>query len=197
MADWIRDFVAEGGYPAIALLMFLENVFPPIPSEIIMPLAGAEAANGKLAIVGVVLAGSIGSLAGALLWYALARWLGGERLKAWSAKHGRWTTLSVQDIEWAERLFRKCGTPLVFGGRLVPTVRTLVAIPAGIFAMPLVRFVPLTLAGTLFWEGGLAYAGYALGEEYRKVQDYLNPATTAILLGLLGYYIYRLVTFKH
>lgn len=195
MADWIRDFVAEGGYLAIALLMFLENVLPPIPSEIIMPLAGAEAANGNLHIAAVIGAGSLGSLGGALLWYGLARKLGAERLKRWSNRHGRWITLSASDITWAERKFRKFGTPLIFAGRLIPTVRTLVAIPAGIFAMPLARFIPLTAAGTLFWEGGLAIAGYALGDAYPQIRDCLNPATTAILIGLLAFYVYRLISF--
>ena len=93
MADWIRSLVDGGGYLTIAFLMFLENVFPPIPSEVIMPLAGSSATDGRLSIIGVIAAGSAGSLAGALLWYAIGRKLEDERIKRWSAKHGRWLTL--------------------------------------------------------------------------------------------------------
>ena len=196
MADWIRSLMEDGGYLTIALLMFLENVFPPIPSEVIMPLAGSLASDGQLSIVGVVAAGSTGSVAGALLWYAIGRLMGDERLKAWSAKHGRWITLGPDDIEKAENWFKKHGTKAVFLARLVPTLRTLIAIPAGIFAMPLVKFIPLTFAGTLLWEGALAFAGYKLGDRYQQIEHYLNPVTTGIFVILVVYYLYRVITFR-
>ena len=196
MADWIRSLMEDGGYLTIALLMFLENVFPPIPSEVIMPLAGSLASDGQLSIVGVVAAGSTGSVAGALLWYAIGRLMGDERLKAWSAKHGRWITLGPDDIEKAENWFKKHGTKAVFLARLVPTLRTLIAIPAGIFAMPLVKFIPLTFAGTLLLEGALAFAGYKLGDRYQQIEHYLNPVTTGIFVILVVYYLYRVITFR-
>lgn len=196
MADWIRSLVEDGGYFMIALLMFLENVFPPIPSEVIMPLAGSSATEGRLSIIGVIAAGCAGSLAGALLWYAIGKKLGDERLKRWSAKHGRWLTLGPDDIEKAENWFGKHGTKAVFLARLVPTLRTLIAIPAGIFAMPLAKFVPLTFAGTLLWEGALAFAGYKLGEQYQQIEKYLNPVTTGIFVILVLYYFYRVITFR-
>ena len=136
MADWIRSLMEDGWYLTIALLMFLENVFPPIPSEVIIPLAGSLATDGQLGIVGVIAAGSAGSVAGALLWFAIGKMTGDKRLKAWSAKHGRWVTLSPEDIRKAENWFEKHGTKAVFLARLVPALRTLIAIPAGIFAMP-------------------------------------------------------------
>ncbi|KZX89155.1 alkaline phosphatase [Erythrobacter sp. HI0037] len=196
MADWIRSLVDGGGYLTIAFLMFLENVFPPIPSEVIMPLAGSSATDGRLSIIGVIAAGSAGSLAGALLWYAIGRKLGDERIKRWSAKHGRWLTLAPGDIEKAENWFGKHGTKAVFLARLVPTLRTLIAIPAGIFAMPLTKFIPLTFAGTLLWEGALALAGYKLGDQYQQIEKYLNPITTGIFVILVLYYLYRVITFR-
>ena len=196
MADWIRGLVEQGGYLTIALLMFLENVFPPIPSEVIMPLAGSSATEGKLNIVGVIAAGSLGSLAGALMWYGIGRKLGGERLERWAGRHGRWLTLSGKDVKKTEDWFQRHGTKAVFLGRLVPTVRTLIAIPAGIFKMPLGKFIPLTLAGTLFWEGALAFLGYRLGEQYQQIEKYLNPVTTGILVLLVAYYLYRVATFR-
>ncbi|KZY18856.1 alkaline phosphatase, partial [Erythrobacter sp. HI0037] len=147
-------------------------------------------------IIGVIAAGSAGSLAGALLWYAIGRKLGDERIKRWSAKHGRWLTLAPGDIEKAENWFGKHGTKAVFLARLVPTLRTLIAIPAGIFAMPLTKFIPLTFAGTLLWEGALALAGYKLGDQYQQIEKYLNPITTGIFVILVLYYLYRVITFR-
>jgi membrane protein DedA with SNARE-associated domain len=196
MADWIRSLVEQGGYPAIVLLMFLENVFPPIPSEIIMPLAGSTASTGEKNIFLVIAAGCLGSLLGALMWYFVGRKMGDERLQKWAARHGRWITLSPNDIQKAEDWFQKHGTWAVLFARLVPTIRTLIAIPAGIFKMPLTKFVPFTLIGTIFWEGALAYAGYSLGDRYQQIEHYLNPATTTILIALLIYYVYRVATFN-
>ncbi|NVD45639.1 DedA family protein [Qipengyuania atrilutea] len=196
MADWIRSLMEDGGYLTIALLMFLENVFPPIPSEVIMPLAGSSATNGQLSIIGVIAAGSAGSLAGALLWYAIGKMMGDERLRHWSKRHGRWITLGPDDIDKAENWFKKHGTKAVFLARMVPTLRTLIAIPAGIFAMPLAKFIPLTFAGTLLWEGALAFAGYKLGNRYQQIEHYLNPVTTGIFVILVLYYLYRVITFR-
>lgn len=195
MGNWIGNLIEQTGYAGIALLMFLENVFPPIPSELVMPLSGFAAAKSDLNILGVVAAGSAGSLAGALMWYGIGRRLGDERLKDWASRHGRWITLSPDDVEKVDRWFDRHGSWTVLVGRLVPTVRTLIAIPAGIFAMPLAKFIPLTFVGTLFWEGSLALIGWTLGDQHESVQRYLGPVTTGIVVLLLLTYVYRVVTF--
>ncbi len=131
MFDWLTGWINETGYVGIAGLMFLENLFPPIPSELIMPLSGYAASHGKLTMPGIVAAGSLGSLAGALFWYGVGRWLGGARIRAFAARHGAWLTMSPDDVDKANRWFCRHGGIAVFIGRLVPAVRTFISVPAG------------------------------------------------------------------
>jgi membrane protein DedA with SNARE-associated domain len=196
MFDWITGFVERSGYFGIALLMFLENVFPPIPSELIMPLAGFTAARGDLSLVGVILAGSVGSLAGALLWYGIGRWLGLERLKRFAARHGRWLTLSPGDIDKAQGFFQRHGGKAVLLGRLVPGVRTLISVPAGIVAMPLPAFLLWTGIGTVAWTALLAGAGYLLESQYARVEGWVSPVSNVIMGAIVLFYLYRVVTFR-
>lgn len=195
MFDWITGFVEQSGYLGIALLMFLENVFPPIPSELIMPLAGYSATQGQLNIVLVIIAGSVGSLLGALLWYYVGRWLGCERVRRFAATHGRWLTITPGEVDHARDWFqRHCGKS-VFIGRLVPAVRTLISIPAGIAEMPLVKFLLYSTAGTVLWTALLAAAGYLLGSQYQQVSSWVGPVSNVIVGALVIWYIYRVVTF--
>jgi membrane protein DedA with SNARE-associated domain len=196
MFDWITGLVQQTGYLGIALLMLAENVFPPIPSELIMPMAGFTAARGELNMVGVVVAGTAGSLAGALLWYCIGRWIGLERLKRWAAKHGRWLTISPEKVDEAAAWFnRHCGKAVLVG-RLIPAVRTLISVPAGVAGMALMRFLTYSALGTALWTALLAAAGYLLEGQYQKVGDYLNPVSDVILgLIVLGY-LYRVITFR-
>ena len=125
MFDWITGVVQSAGYVGVFVLMFAENLFPPIPSELIMPLAGFTAAQGKLTITGVVAAGSLGTLAGALAWYYIGRRLGIGRIKAFARRHGRWLTLDEDDVDGACRWFQRHGRMALVIGHLVPAVRTL------------------------------------------------------------------------
>lgn len=185
MFDWITGLMEATGYLGILLLMLAENVFPPIPSELIMPLAGFAAAQGRLSIVLVVLAGTAGSLLGALFWYVLGRWLGGERLRRLAARHGRWLTLSPGEIGQAEDWFRRHGAKAVLLGRLIPAVRTLISVPAGITGMRLPGFLAWTALGTGLWTALLAGAGYLLQGQYALVAAYVNPASN-VVVGLLA-----------
>lgn len=196
MFDWITGFVERSGYLGIALLMFLENVFPPIPSELIMPLAGFTAARGELSIIGVILAGSVGSLAGGVLWYGVGRWLGLDRLKRLAARHGRWLTLSPEEIDKAQGFFQRHGAKAVLLGRLVPGVRTLISVPAGIVSMPLTAFLIWTGLGTVIWTAVLAGAGYLLQSQYAKVEAWMGPVSNVIVGAIVVLYIYRVVTFR-
>ena len=132
MFDWIVGWVESRGYLAIALLMLVENVFPPIPSELIMPLAGFAAAKGTLNILGVVAAGTAGSLAGALFWFWVGYSIGPDRLKTFSRRHGRWLTLHPSEIDSARAFFDRHQGSALFFGRPIPTVRTLISVPAGV-----------------------------------------------------------------
>lgn len=196
MTEWITNLIEKSGYAGIALLMFLENLFPPLPSEVIMPMAGFTASQGELSIAGVLAAGTVGTLAGAIFWYSVAKWLGEERLKRWADRHGRWITLSPKDIDRIDDWFDAHARWAVPLGHLVPGIRTLISIPAGLFDMPPARFVLLTTLGAGVWTSALGLAGYVLGKQYDAVEQWLGPASTVIMAAILLYYIYRVATFR-
>lgn len=196
MFEWITGWINETGYVAIAALMFAENLFPPIPSELIMPLSGYAASQGKLTLAGVVAAGWVGSLAGALFWYGVGRWLGNARIRQFAARHGAWLTMSPEDVDQANRWFCRHGGLAVFVGRLVPAVRTFISVPAGVSDMSFVTFVLYTGLGTALWTALLAVAGYALGAEFGQISQWLGPPTNAVIAVLILWYGWRVVTFK-
>lgn len=177
VGEWVREAVAAGGYPAVALLILIENVFPPIPSEVILPLAGYYVGQGELAFVPAVAAATVGSVAGALVLYALAR-RGGRPLLL---RHGRVLRLAEADLDRGDAWFDRHGAWLVFFGRLVPGVRSLVSVPAGLSEMPLGRFVGLTAAGSALWNAALIGAGWALGSNWEQVGSYIGPLSTAVV----------------
>jgi membrane protein DedA with SNARE-associated domain len=194
--SWIAQLIEKTGYVGVALLMFLENVFPPIPSELIMPMAGFTAARGDLRFIGIVLAGTAGSAAGALLWYYVGTLVTSQRLRSWTQKHGRWLTLKPADVDKAHAWFGEHGGKAVFFGRLVPTVRTLISVPAGIFGMGRRKFIVLTVLGSGIWSTALTAAGYLLEDRYEQVGRYLNPVATAVVAVIVLVYLYRLVTWQ-
>jgi membrane protein DedA with SNARE-associated domain len=196
MFDWITGFVARSSYVGVLLLMLAENVVPPIPSELIMPLAGFTAARGQLSLLLVVVAGTVGPLLGAVLWYYVGRRFGSERLKHLAARHGRWLTLSPADVDRADAWFGRHGTRAVFFGRLIPTVRTLISVPAGIASMPLPSFLAWSTLGTGLWTTLLTGAGYLLQSQYSRVATYLNPVSTIVVVLIAAWYLYRVVTFR-
>lgn len=184
MVEWIKNLMESLGYAGIVFLMFLENIFPPIPSELIMPLAGFTSTQGKLSFVGVVVAGTLGSVLGAIPLYYLGRLVGEERLKEWADKHGKWLTVSSREIEKVDRWFDRHGNKAVFFGRLVPGIRSLISIPAGISGMNLAAFLLYSALGGSLWTAMLAYLGRLLGENYEQVDAYLGPITYVVLGGL-------------
>lgn len=196
MEAFVQMLMQRLGPFGIGLLMFLENVFPPIPSELIMPLAGYLATRGDVNILVVIGAGTIGSLLGTLPWYYLGRRLGHDGVRRLAENHGRWLTMSPSDVDAASDRFKRHGNWSVMLGRLIPTVRTLISVPAGVANMPLGQFLVFSSVGTLLWTAALAMAGYLLGQAYSTIQDYVDPVSTAVLVILIGYYIYRVVTFK-
>lgn len=196
MFDWIAGFLDSGGVVAIAALMLLENVFPPIPSELIMPLAGFNAARDGTPLWLAILAGGLGSLAGAWLWYLAGRAFGAARMRRLIVSHGRWLTLTRSEFETAEDWFHRHGRAVVFFGRFIPTVRTLISIPAGIERMPQGQFLLFTGLGSFIWTGGLACAGYLLEDQYDRVQHWIDPLSTAIVLGIVVLYVWRVIRWR-
>jgi membrane protein DedA with SNARE-associated domain len=195
-SDWILDWIEQGGYLAVLLLMLAENIFPPIPSEVVMPAAGIVAGRGDLSILPVIVCGTIGAVTGQLLWYWLGRRVGEEGLKRLARRHGRWLTVSREDIEKADEWFDRHGGKAVMIGRLVPGVRTLISLPAGLSNMRLRRFLVYSTIGSGAWTAALGMGGYVLGERSESVTHWIGPVSTSVLLVILGYYIYRLVTFR-
>jgi membrane protein DedA with SNARE-associated domain len=193
MFDFITGWIEQGGLLAVGFLMILENVFPPIPSELIMPLAGFLAAQGSMSMIAVILVGTAGSVLGCLIWYWLARVWGQERFLRFIDRHGVWLTLDREEAERAMRWFERYGPVAVLIGRMIPTVRTLIAVPAGLAGMSLWTFVLYASIGGLLWTGLLAGAGYLLKENYEQVEHWLNPVTTGVIVLIVALYLYRLV----
>ena len=168
------------GYGAIFAAMFPENLFPPIPSELIMPLGGFYVQQGKLALLPVVLAGLLGTVLGALPWYGIGRLVNEERIEDWLTRHGRWIGISPQELRRSRTWFNRHGTALVFWGRLVPGIRTLISVPAGIEMMPMAPFLVWTTAGSLIWTLLLTVAGLLLGESYTRVELWIEPVAKLV-----------------
>jgi membrane protein DedA with SNARE-associated domain len=194
MADWVIQTIRSTGYFGIVFLMFLENVFPPIPSEVIMPLAGYMAAEGKENLWGIIIAGTIGSVLGALPLYYAGFALGEDRVKNFADKHGRWLTVSREDLERAKKWFERHGMMAVLICRLVPGIRSLISIPAGIAKMNVVAFLVYSTIGAGLWTSLLASAGFILGTRFENVSEYLNPASYVVLGAIVIIYLKRVFT---
>ncbi|MBO1903339.1 DedA family protein [Microvirga sp. 3-52] len=196
MFDWIVSLIDKAGYVGIALLMLLENVFPPIPSEVIMPLAGFSAAKGTLSFAGVVISGTVGSLAGAYFWFLIGRWIGPKRLKQFAGRHGRWLTLHPDEVERARAFFARYQIVALFLGRLIPAIRSLISVPAGVNCIPTSTFLLWSSLGTALWTLLLASAGYLLQSQYERVSEWLNPVSNVVVAGLAVWYMYRVIRFR-
>ncbi|MFM7635260.1 MAG: DedA family protein [Cyanobacteriota bacterium] len=163
------------GYLVIAAVMLLENVFPPIPSELVMPLGGFYVQQGKLELVPVILAGLVGTVLGAWFWYGIGRLINEQRIEHWLERHGRWIGIGPADLARSRRWFNRHGVAVVFWGRIIPGVRTLVSVPAGIELMPQLPFLAWTTAGSLIWIIVLTLLGQGLGEGYQRVELWIEP----------------------
>lgn len=196
MDDWIIRLVNDTGYWGVAMLMFLETVFPPVPSEVIMTVAGVSASRGTMTLAGVVASGTAGAMLGNYLWYWMARKFGKHRLKPFLDKHGRWLTLHWHDVERGHRLFEKHGSIIVLVARMLPTLRSLISIPAGLFRMSHRRFLVFSTIGTAGWSAALAGAGHILGSQFSDVEKILGPLSTAVVALIVIGYIWRLWRWK-
>lgn len=180
MTETLIAFVHDHGLLAVLVLMAAESCGLPIPSELVMPAAGALAGAGYLSLPLAILAGAVGNLIGSLVAYGLAARFGSAVLLGPGARFG----ISQRHLTLAERWFRRHGLAAVFLGRLVPVLRTYISFPAGLAAVPLVRFCVLTFLGALPWSAALALAGYALGAGYRRITSPLEAASVLCALAL-------------
>ena len=183
------------GYLAILLAMFLENIFPPIPSEIIMPLGGFYVQQGQLSLVPVVIAGLLGTVLGAFPWYAIGRLANEERLEGWIKRNGRWIGIAPEELAKSRKWFTKYGKALVFWGRLVPGIRTLISVPAGMELMPIFPFIIWTTAGSFLWTLFLTLSGLFLGEGYNKVDVWIDPFSKGVKVFLVIIFVFGIIWF--
>jgi membrane protein DedA with SNARE-associated domain len=151
MTGWSQGIMQDFGYVGIAFLMLIENLFPPIPSEVVLPLAGSATTSRELGLVLVIVAATVGSLVGALALYWAGAALGRERLERFTKRHGRWLTLAPKDLERAESWFERHGGKAVLVCRFIPGLRSLISVPAGVVRMELKRFLALSALGTVIW----------------------------------------------
>ncbi len=195
ISDWVLSIMAKFGYFGIIFAMFAENVFPPIPSEVIMPAAGFAASKGDLNLILAILAGTLGAVLGALPLYYLGRVFDEERLMAITEKYGKYLFVKPDDITATNDWFDKHGKKAVFFGRMVPGVRSFISIPAGMNKMSLLPFLALTALGSSIWTAGLTLAGYYLGENYASIETTLAPYSKIIggivIVIIIGWFVKR------
>lgn len=191
--DWIGTVIETGGYAGVALLMLLETVFPPIPSEIIMPLAGLHAVDNGHSLLLVIVAGTIGAMLGNIFWFWLAWKLGTSRFEEFLLRHGRLFTMDKREIARGRWLFERFGGGIVGVGRTIPTVRSLVSIPAGLVRMDVRSFLIFSTIGTFVWTAGLTLAGYFLGSRFTAIDKLLGPVSTGVLILCLAIYAWRVI----
>jgi len=193
----ITAIITALSYPGIALVMFAENLFPPIPSELVMPFAGFIVGKGEMNLVAVLLAGTIGAVLGALALYYIGMWADETIIRRFIRRYGKFFFISEADIDKTLGFFAKYGEIVVFTGRLIPLVRSLISIPAGMNRMPMGRFLLWTTFGSLIWNGLLTYAGIVLGSQWENVlglvDRYEKVALGIIALGLIWFVVNRML----
>jgi len=184
LALWIEEIIQTIGYPGIAFVMFAENVFPPIPSELIMPFAGFLVGRGEFNFVGVWIAGVVGSVLGAIILYYIGMWAGDKVVRTFLRRYGYLFTISEKEYDRALNFFTRYGDAIVFFGRLIPLIRSIISIPAGANRMPLPKFILFTTLGSAIWSGALAYAGMMLGENWEQVIGFVENYQDIVTIGL-------------
>ncbi len=186
LANWATDVIERLGYTGVFLMIVLENVFPPIPSEAILPLAGFLSGQGEMWLPGVILAATFGAVVGALILYTVGAWFGETRLRWLINRYGRWFAVSEADMDTANGWFDRHGGKAVMICRLVPIVRSLVSIPAGIRRMDLTTFVLYTAIGSGVWNCILILTGWWLGDNWDEAGQYVDYLKIPVILAAVG-----------
>lgn len=195
MTEHIVSFMAEHGYLAVFVLMVVENVFPPIPSEVILPYVGHLSATGEMNLFLALLVAALGSLIGTSFWFMFGWLLPTERLKLFFSKFGGYIAITVKDFETAAQFFARHERMAVFFGRMVPAVRSVISIPAGSVRMPPNTFLLISFVGILIWNIILVGLGYVFLSDPYVVQKYVNPISDLIILAFVVGYLIQVVRF--
>jgi membrane protein DedA with SNARE-associated domain len=195
LATWVQDVINQFGYFGVALLVVIENVFPPIPSEIVLPFAGfvaqqgAGAAESDTSVIGMMIAATVGSVIGALILYFVSAAIGPDRLRAFVEKFGKWFGVKPADLVRAEAWFDRRSSLAVLVGRCVPLIRSIVSIPAGFRRMKLSSFVVLTALGSAVWNIALIGAGAVLKDQWDRVGDYVGVFQWIVILAIVVFVV--------
>lgn len=185
MVNWILAVVESLGYVGLTLLIMAETVFPPLPSEAILPAAGILASQDRLTLGGVLAASTLGSVLGAVFLYWCALLFGEDRLRRFVERHGKWFLIDNGDMDKAQAWFNRFGGLAVFAGRLVPLIRSLVSLPAGVARMPVWRFSLYTALGSGLWNAFLVGGGFVLGEQWPVIQPYTRLLEIGVVVGIV------------
>ncbi|GAB5440146.1 MAG: DedA family protein [Fuerstiella sp.] len=194
MSDFIDSMMDSLGYTEVVLLMVLENIVPPIPSEVVIPAAGARARDGAYSLIGMVAAGTLGSIIGALPWYGVARRIGTDRFLDWIDRHGHWLGTDRREVKRADQWFDKYGHWAIMIGRLVPGVRTVISVPAGFSEMPMRSFLTYTAIGTALWTAILAALGYWLQGRQEEIASAVKWFGVVVVGVMVIWFVGRVVT---
>lgn len=190
MTDWLVSLMSQMGGIGVAVAVFLENLFPPIPSEVILPLAGVTASQGKMGLVEAIVWATAGSLIGALVLYAIAAAIGSQRIRR---LFDIMPLVQASDIDTADSWFARYGWSSVLIGRVIPVVRSLISIPAGLARMGLARFIGLTVLGSAVWNTVLVMAGFALGQRWQLILSFLDRFQSVVIVLLAALIVWYLV----
>jgi len=197
VAEWAISLMELLGAPGVAVAIAIENLFPPLPSELILPVAGFAASRGELGLIEVIIWATIGSLVGAIALYGVGAWLGRERMRKLLVKV---PLINVDDVNKTEAWFDKHGPVTVFFGRMIPIFRSMISIPAGVTRMSMWKFIPLTAAGSLIWNSIFIVAGFMLGENWEVVEEYADIfqafVYAAVLITVLVFILRRVSVLK-
>lgn len=196
MTEFILNLIHSWGYLGIAVLMFLENVFPPIPSEVIMSVSGVMVAQGRFDFWTLIAVAVAGTTLGNWVWYWIGRWFGYARLKPLIDRYGRWLTLDWDEVEKLHDWFLKYGSGIVFVFRFIPIARTMVSLPAGMVRMSQVKFLIWTAAGSTIWISAIAGAGNWFGKQFAEIDRFIGPVVVLAIGSIIVLYIYRVITWK-
>jgi membrane protein DedA with SNARE-associated domain len=186
ITETISDIIDALGYLGVAGLVAFENIFPPIPSEVVLPLAGFVAGNGDASLTGMIIAATIGSVVGAWVLYAISAVIGPVRLHALVARFGKFFGIKTKDLTRAEEWFDRRANAAVLIGRCVPLIRSIVSIPAGFRRMPFLRFTLLSAIGSLVWNIALISAGAILGDRWERVGDIVGLFQGAVIIAVIA-----------
>ena len=202
LANWVQDVINQFGYFGVALLVVIENVFPPIPSEIVLPFAGfvaqqgasavnatADAAQSDTTVIGMMIAATVGSVVGAMILYFVSAAIGPERLRGFVERFGKWFGVKSSDLVRAEEWFDRRSVAAVLVGRCVPLIRSIVSIPAGFRRMKLTSFVVLTAIGSAVWNIALIGAGAVLGDQWERVGEYVGVFQWLVIVAVLVLFV--------